>query len=651
MAEPRSRVAVHHRDTSPTSRLAESRLPLAPTDPSWNATHLEQLRAAGLELRTARTGGGYRERPYSASELLNVAAGLGDEVRRLNGLLERAGFALQETNAESAGRDEELARLNRDNADLVQLRVDDAARLAEVRAELEEAKKLEPAMTRLLKEQEAEMFARAEAEAALTGLRGEGARVHEKLAMLESSVEAEKEKCARLERRLEAHREATIKLVSALPPPPLHEPNAAEMSPPRIRMLTEADQGGDGGGNGDGGKMAAGASRTGSSGGGMGAADVSPLGSRESSPGGPPASGRRAVAESSQPGTLAHLAESTGRAVSWVAYAEACYKYAQSLREGGRVLQSRVNGLEAQLSDAKDELAQSASEHATLKLTLLEAKNEIRAMRSSTGDEGATTTSDEQPSRQGGAQQADVHNIIPSPARCRSAETTQLGWSLPGGVAAHHEYTKARALAAEAERRYEALLVELSDERRGRREDAVAASEQLEAAVKAVEQALGAQWGEQLEVAGSETIALRRECAALRRVAEAAIENERRGQREREAAIVHCFMPLSSRRYSSPASRARQRSKSPGGTVTGTPPAAARPSLLGERDSNLNSIDDDDSGGPSPLPDENRAPHQSARGRAARGRAAGSFEARLDQRRKAYELLKAERERVVVETE
>ena len=49
----------------------------------WNPMHLEKLRAAGLELQMVRTGGGYREKPYTAAELLGVAASLGDELRRL----------------------------------------------------------------------------------------------------------------------------------------------------------------------------------------------------------------------------------------------------------------------------------------------------------------------------------------------------------------------------------------------------------------------------------------------------------------------------------------------------------------------------------------------------------------------------------------
>ena len=139
-------------------------------------------------------------------------------------------------------------------------------------------------------------------------------------------------------------------------------------------------------------------------------------------------------------------------------------------------------------------------------------------------------------------------------------------------MAAHHAEMKHQALAAEAKRRYEALLAELTDERQAFAEGK------------------------------AELNALRKECAALRRVAQAAMENERRA-----AAVVAPYPVDRTRRFASP----------PGGRRS---PERA----------DLASID---SGGDSP--DEGRAPVMRT-----------TYESRRDMRRRTYERLKAEKLKV-----
>ena len=159
-----------------------------------------------------RTGGGYREKLYTAAELLGVAASLGDELRRLREATAAEKAELQLIEAEGEGRADEMRRLSIERDKMIEQHQADAAALAELRAELDRARALEPALAKMIVEQEAMEFAKAEAEAQLAALRGEGTRGNERIGLLEQQVQAEKEHVKLLERRLEAQREATIRL-------------------------------------------------------------------------------------------------------------------------------------------------------------------------------------------------------------------------------------------------------------------------------------------------------------------------------------------------------------------------------------------------------------------------------------------------------
>ena len=581
------------RHWSPTSRLAETSLTSVGLDPSWNPSHLEQLRSAGLELRTVRTGGGYREKPYTQSELLHVAAALGDEVRSL-------------------------------------------------RAELVRVRSLEPSIVQLRDEQEATQFAKAEVEAELASVRGEGSLRSERIVLLERGLDAEREHAALLEKRLEAQREATMRLVAVLPPPPLHEPDASEDadSPtPRVQMLTvgrasvavggvaaaglaarahvggaEAAPGGDGSPGGQATSVSVS----------LGAATSTP----KTSP--PP---KASAPSAAPPGTLSQLSDCVRRAKSWVAYAEACNKFAVSLRDGARGLRATVDRRDSQLGEARDELRGSAEEIADLHLALLEKENEVRALHAAAEARDAPTppAPPTSPTRAGSSPR-NASNVLSPTRRRASGEPPPLGWDLPGGVAAHHAELKTHALATEAQRRYEALLEELSDERYARAEESRSVDERVEAAVADATRAMSGR----LATADAEAQGARKEAAALRRVAEAALDNERRAVREREAAIAIGGGHVRRGRSKSPPAKSPQRAHSPG-----KPPAAA--------DEELQSIDggspvapEADEGGFQSPPWSTPKVMRAGRSSSSSNGAAGSFAARRDQRRKAYESLKEE---------
>ena len=486
----------------------------------WNPMHLEKLRAAGLELRMVRTGGGYREKPYTAAELLGVAASLGDELRRLREATAAEKAELQLIEAEGEGRADEMRRLSIERDKMIEQHQADAAALAELRAELDRARALEPALAKMIVEQEAMEFAKAEAEAQLAALRGEGTRGNERIGLLEQQVQAEKEHVKLLERRLEAQREATIRLVQVLPPPPIFsEPDVGDApTAPTIHLLT--------------GEMR-GPART------------------------PSVSVQLDVGDE-PPGTLTYLAESTTRAKAWVTYAEGCYKYALNT-----VLR---------MQDEADEAAK-------IKLENVEMLNEIRALRNAAAEAEAEAQKKayvppEEPFSPSKAKPPAPASdaVIPSPKRER-----RLGTNM--------EEEKHRALAEEATRRYEALLAELTDERQARASDGRRAQAEL--------------------------VELRKECAALRRVTEAALEAEKRGLQG-----MHGYV----------ANQQQRRSRSP------APKPSPPPPVTPPSPADLSRID---SG--SPLGSPRARPPPSASTRAS---GSSQFEMRRDQRRRAYEAQK-----------
>lgn len=95
--------------------------------PEWDSETARLLAAAGLQTRVKRVGGGYREVPYTAAELLEVAASLGDQLRataaeRDRALRERSHLA--DHAFESAQRHELVEQLRGQHAStLEQLRV------------------------------------------------------------------------------------------------------------------------------------------------------------------------------------------------------------------------------------------------------------------------------------------------------------------------------------------------------------------------------------------------------------------------------------------------------------------------------------------------------------------------------------------------
>ena len=79
------------------------------------------LAAAGLQTRVKRVGGGYREVPYSADELLGVAASLGNQLRAIADERDKAmdeREALEASAAESDARAEVIERLEEELARL-----------------------------------------------------------------------------------------------------------------------------------------------------------------------------------------------------------------------------------------------------------------------------------------------------------------------------------------------------------------------------------------------------------------------------------------------------------------------------------------------------------------------------------------------------
>ena len=577
------------RGARPTSPTNNNRLSVAGDEAAqrgWTPSHLEKLRAAGLELRTVRTGGGYRERPYTASELLGVAASLGNEVRRLRGVIDSERAAHRAHEEEGDGLAERLRSMISERDAMLEQRLRDEQSLAEMRSEMEHLRAIEPAMAKLIVEQEATQFAKAEAEAELSSLRGEGARGLERSRQLERALDAEKDHAKILERRLDAQREATIRLVSVLPPPPLLDSDAAdEPASPTIHLLAHSA----------GTPPAPAAAANGSVKGGAASASVVLRGAGAVlSP-----DSQRAT----QPGALSYLAECTSRGKAWVAYAESCYKSLLRLRDGARALRSKVDELEEQVGESQEALRQSADEIADLKLDLFEARNEIRTAREaraaqalepsqaqSAGAPAAASPAKRRPP----ATRVDLTSaatgleteLVPSP---KSPRRSDLAWHMPGGISAHHAEMKGRALAAEASRRYEELLTELGDERRARADEEEATARRLAANA-------------------AEIARLRKECAALRRVAEAAMEAERRG-----------VIP---RRRSSVAS-------------VRSPESGAGPAHAPSAGVDLASLDGDGGGGRASLP----------KGTARHAFGQTTFEMRRDLRQKAYERLKAEQVR------
>ena len=74
---PRSRAASSGGQTFRTTRSGGS----SQGSPEWHNETGQLLAAAGLQTRVKRVGGGYREVPYTAAELLEVAASLGMQLR------------------------------------------------------------------------------------------------------------------------------------------------------------------------------------------------------------------------------------------------------------------------------------------------------------------------------------------------------------------------------------------------------------------------------------------------------------------------------------------------------------------------------------------------------------------------------------------
>ena len=571
------------RPTSPTNNTRLSLIGDEATPRGWTPSHLEKLRAAGLELRTLRTGGGYRERPYTASELLGVAASLGNEVRRLRGVIdsEREVQRADEENSDVLA--DQLRSMISERDAMLEQRLRDEQSLAEMNAELEHLRALEPAMAKLIVEQEATQFAKAEAEAELSSLRGEGARGLERSKQLELALEAEKEHAKILERRLEAQREATIRLVSVLPPPPLLDDDAAdELASPTVHLLA----------HNAGTPPAPAAAANGSVKGGAPSASVVLRGaSAIMSPG---------TERATQPGALSYLAECTSRGKAWVAYAESCYKSLLRERDAARALRSKAGHLETQVGESQEALRLSADEIADLKLDLFEARNEIRTTREARASQALEPSSQAQSvgppgaspvNRRPPATRVDLTSaatsleteLVPSP---KSPRRSDVAWHMPGGISAHHSEMKGRALAAEASRRYEELLTELGDERRARADEEEATAHRLAANA-------------------AEIARLRKECAALRRVAEAAMEAERRAVIPR-------------RRSSVPSVR--------------SPESAAGPAHAPSPGLDLTSLDGDGGGGRASLPKATARP-------ASNGQT--TFEMRRDLRQRAYERLKA----------
>jgi hypothetical protein len=202
------------------------------------------LTSAGLQVRVKRTGGGYCDQPYTADELLERAAQLGDEVQRLTAERDEYGTTLRDeraarAEAELAGgsHQAQLAKLGMERRAMLDMlreaATDKAAASEELGRSLSRVAELEAAVTKHAAESEAwraacqaARLALAEMQAELDAARSTGTRGQERIEALQRAMGAEDEHIGLLSRRLSAQRDASLKLLSILPTPPAALPVA-----------------------------------------------------------------------------------------------------------------------------------------------------------------------------------------------------------------------------------------------------------------------------------------------------------------------------------------------------------------------------------------------------------------------------------------
>ena len=202
------------------------------------------LTSAGLQVRVKRTGGGYCDQPYTADELLERAAQLGDEVQRLTAERDEYGTTLRDeraarAEAELAGgsHQAQLAKLGMERRAMLDMlreaATDKAAASEELGRSLSRVAELEAAVTKHAAESEAwraacqaARLALAEMQAELDAARSTGTRGQERIEALQRAMGAEDEHIGLLSRRLSAQRDASLRLLSVLPTPPAALPVA-----------------------------------------------------------------------------------------------------------------------------------------------------------------------------------------------------------------------------------------------------------------------------------------------------------------------------------------------------------------------------------------------------------------------------------------
>ena len=202
------------------------------------------LTSAGLQVRVKRTGGGYCDQPYTADELLERAAQLGDEVQRLTAERDEYGTTLRDeraarAEAELAGgsHQAQLAKLGLERRAMLDMlreaATDKAAASEELGRCLSRVAELEAAVTKNAADSEAwraacqaARLSLAEMQAELDAARSTGTRGQERIEALQRAMGAEDEHIGLLSRRLSAQRDASLRLLSVLPTPPAALPVA-----------------------------------------------------------------------------------------------------------------------------------------------------------------------------------------------------------------------------------------------------------------------------------------------------------------------------------------------------------------------------------------------------------------------------------------
>ena len=400
------------------------------------------LQSAGLQVRVKRTGGGYRDQPYTADELLERAAQLGEQVRVLTAEKDEQMATLREeraarAEAELAGgtHQSQLAKLQAERGAMLDMlreaahwkaaTTDELGRHVSRQAELEAALAQQSADADAWRAAcQAAKLAVAEMQAELDSMRSVGTRGQERIEALQRAMGAEDEHLALLSRRLSAQRDASFKLLSVLPTPPTEMPSVAGMGAgASTGDGADAGVGGaastttmpelslpnafahlDGPGGGDSPTAAASASASAAAATALAAATLAVaaapaaactvLGS-PSTPGGSssiPSEGglasssaadARAMAESSPAakeaqGTLTNLADGVQRARGWVKFGHRWHGHAIDLAQAVKVLDARLHELHARLEEAEMAKAAAEIESEGVKAELAEANETLQ---------------------------------------------------------------------------------------------------------------------------------------------------------------------------------------------------------------------------------------------------------------------------------